>query len=248
MNCTLTFISGDEFAQQPGILVYLDTLVYVPGDKFVFTHDLNQENRARIASHGITVVDVDDIQWLVRDRFRVYGDFLAKNNYQNVLLTDAKDVLFTSNPFEFLEEQKKPLILVSEGITHAQSLWNLIDQTGLQNKMRPVPTFERWPVINGGVQLGSRMATSQFCWDIYQCMIKIRPDSTEQAMINYLYQVYYKEKIGLADPHEDWLCCTGEPIFRNIHNYSIELDTWRNPHLVRPFSIVHQWERVKQPL
>lgn len=241
MDCVLTFIGGDVFAQHPGVSVYLDSLSKVPGDKFVFTHDLNQENRSRIAAYA-TIIDVENVQWIVRDRFLAYGNFLEKHRYHNVLFTDSKDVIFTSNPFEY--ERKKPITLVSEGITHKQSLWNTIDQTGLQAVLPSIP-FEDWPVINGGVQLGSPRALSHFCWDIYNVMTTLRPGSTEQALINYMYQTLWKDKLELADPHKDWLCCTGEPIARKVHGYPIDLNTWKNPNLSRAYSIIHQWERIQ---
>ncbi len=248
MNCVLTFISGDKFAQRPEVAVYLDSLRLVSGDKFVFTHDLNQENRDRISAYGITIIDAEHIHWIVRDRFRAYAEFLAAHTYEHVLLTDSKDVLFTSDPFDYLREITQPefVLLVSEGIRHGQSLWNVIDQTGLQQLVKPEVAFEDWEVINGGVQLGSSQALHKFCNTIYKLMVTVMPPSTEQAMINYMYHVYWKHQgeVLLADPHKDWFCCTGEPILRGIHGFSLDLATWRNPSLTKPYSVVHQWERL----
>ena len=248
MDCVLTFISGDKFAEKPEVGVYLDSLHHISGDKFVFTHDLNPTNRERIAQYNIKIVDVDDIRWIVRDRFRAYAQFLSSCPYHHVLLTDSKDVLFTGNPFDYVREidQDEFVILVSEGIRHGQSVWNVVDQTGLQRAIRPEAKFEDWPVINGGVQLGTRKAIQRFCDTIYRMMMTVQPGSTEQALINYMYHRHWKDQgeILLADPHKSWFCCTGEPIARGIQGYPIDVHAWKNPNLARPYVIVHQWERI----
>lgn len=245
MRCVLTYLSGDKFAQLPEVSVYLNSLKHASGDKFVFTHDLNQENRDLISKYGITIIDVNNIQWIVRDRFRVYAEFLHSRNYEQVLMTDSKDVLFNSDPFDYFPDMPD-LVLVSEGILHKQSLWNIIDQTGLQKLIKPDCPCEDWPVINGGVQMGKSKSVCNFCGIIYQMMVEINPRSTEQALINYMYNVHWKEKVVLADPSKDWFCCTGEPISRGIHDFPVDLATWKNPNLSKPYAIVHQWDRLRR--
>ena len=251
MDCVLSFISGNKFAEKPEVSVYLETLKRVHGDKFVFTHDLNDVNRKRIESYGIKIIDVDNIEFIVRDRWRVYAEFLNSHPCERVLITDAKDVLFNSDPFECADLSTLPpgleeyLILVSEGFTHGQSLWNLLDQTALQ-EMVPDAKCEKWDVINGGVQLGTYNVMYGFCDAVYRALVTLRPNCSDQAYINYMYHTQWKLKneFVMADPYYDWFCCIGEPVARNIHGYPIDLTTWHNPKLAKPYSIVHQWERV----
>jgi hypothetical protein len=255
----MTLISGDEFFAQPGVSVYLKSLLnHVSGEKLVFAHNLSTENMKKIDALGISVVPVptDMIRCIVVDRWWVFYSFLAQTGgLENVLITDSKDVLFQNDPFEHPEFRigfngYEFLQFVSEGQTHEQSHWNRQDQFKFQLELEQAVNCLDWPVINGGVQGGSSGMLQQLGLAICSAMPLIQYKSTEQAYLNWLYQTFLtndKVRVGLSEPHNDWLCLTGETVKWGANRFPVEYraGAFMNPELARPYAIVHQWERTK---
>lgn len=257
-NVTITYISGDQFCMQEGVYVFLRSLMtHVSGEKIVFTHGLNEDNRAKIKGLGVTLLDTP---FPVRtnimfDRWETTYHFLCNTDFEKFLIVDSKDVVFQSDPFEHpLFQMKEFCLLVDEGHQHKHSLWNAQDQLAFQikrhqnkNTNSPIEDFLSWPVINGGVIAGTRTYMKLLGTILYSGMYLVGAP-LEQSLLNYMYHTawYQDPRIYVAHPREDWFCATGEPVHWGTQDYKVQLvgGLITNPALERPFALVHQWERV----
>jgi len=249
---SLTFISGDVFANLSGVEVYLKSLdrhwLY---DKVVFTHNLNPENRERIQNLGFRIVDVNpsNIKEVVLDRWFNYWKFLCNNDYDIVLITDSKDVLFQGNPCKFTPLGEF-LVLCSEGQKHKDSDWNIQEQKKFQEANHLKYEFLDQPVLNGGVQFGSGRKMKDFTYLMYQG-IKLSVEGkniSDQAFLNYLYRtIVCDPNVEVADPGSSPFVATGDALKNKTANFRMvyEKGVYYNPEFCTPYCIFHQWDRTE---
>jgi hypothetical protein len=178
--------------------------------------------------------------------------------YNNVIMTDVRDVIFQSNPSTYLSRYQqlniKPLILASsEGITFGNEPWNT------DNLIRGFGPFLQqaslnWPVYNVGVLAGNAQLMKNLFLSIYQ-MTYNRYIPSDQSAYNVLLQEGLMVNRFLPTTHRNaWACQCGTmldpekahyqpvlmdpaPIIRDgrVYNYADDL-----------FTIVHQWDRVPE--
>jgi len=250
-NAIITWASGEAFCKSEGFCCYVKSLENIKeADRFVFTHDMPDETRQQLADK-VTVVDVDPnrVHYLLRDRHLIFWEFLVKNKvqYKNVVITDSKDVVFQRDIFDYVEGHWfEYLILASEGMTHKQSGWNLIDQFETQRNVREFQKeYRDWPVINGGIMMGSNNMLQNMLFLIWSNAVRSSGRHTDQGVLNYLYS--YLKDTGpyfLKEPQRHPFCLTGEAVKEEFVKAEFRDGLFYQPITQEPYYIVHQWERT----
>lgn len=151
-----------------------------------------------------------------------------ENLWDNIIITDVKDVYFNSNPFDNLEDNK--LTATSEIIRYNDEQWNkehLITNLGiigynlLLNK----------PVYNVGVFGGNAKLIQDICADIYLLSVG-KPKVADQTSFNYLIQTKYKDVTNFTEDLAIHLHVV------NAGLVNISLDK------IPSYKIVHQYDRI----
>ena len=252
-DAIITWCSGKEFCKNPGIKVFVNSIKSsnTNADKFVFTHDMEMEDREYFSNEGFEVIDCnpDEIQLVVRDRFYVWSKYLFKNDYRYVALLDCKDVIIQSNPFEFLEKKpEKKLFFIGEGKKHKDCEWNTQDQIKLQQNTKNFKLdFNDWEVICAGTILGYSQDVRELIKQIWSTTLMSNTPCSDQSVLNFLYNLFYKEKyFELADPTVYNLCATADLPHEN-QPYMADGFLYHNS-LKEKYFLFHQWDRTKYKL
>lgn len=185
-------------------------------------------------------------------------DFLRKegHNYDNVVMTDLKDVYFQGDPFKWMEKNlgDKKIVVGSECLLYKDEPWgnqNLIDTFGQYIHS----VFRECEIFNVGV-LGGK---TEYLRDLFlhNFLLALRvPGALDQGTFNLLMHTHpYKDIVLFAKQMDGWACQAGtvadptkmndfrpkllepEPIYKDNIVYTSKEE---------PFVIVHQYDRVPE--
>jgi hypothetical protein len=174
--------------------------------------------------------------------------------YRYVLTTDVRDVVFQSNPFDWVSKNigSKQLVASSEAIKYENEPWgneNLLQTFGPYIH----DVFKKKLVFNVGVVAGEHEAVQDLCTQVFAHSVNRPIPIVDQAVYNFMvHQEPYRSTTMFAMSEDGWaaqLGTTGDPT-------KLEQFT---PHLVEaipilgdvvttsrgvPYAIVHQYDRV----
>jgi tetratricopeptide (TPR) repeat protein len=247
-QCTLGVIAGDAFARSDGVKVYLHSLSCVNADKHVIVCNISADTERLIGKYGCTVTRVDEPERLTRDRWLLYYEFLLATGYKRCILTDTKDVLFQRDPFEIAVEPGA-VILVGEAATHGTLFWNLDQQMGLQTSTGAAADCAEWEVINAGVIYGDAERVKELCLLMYSNLMLSDPDSSDQAMLNFLFHNLLATHPGYSvQRHTSAAFCAMGGAMRTRPDTAGSDIIWIGSKICHlrhgVYAMVHQWERT----
>jgi len=247
-NALVTWASGQDFCRSDGFKVWLaSSKENVNADRFVFTHDMPDDVRTDLLNQEIQIVDVNpkEVHFLLRDRHLHFWQWLTSIGYDNFGFTDAKDVVFQSDPFKHLGVLGGRIILTCEGMEQDQSPWNQGDwfQAQIDTRQFKFPYTER-PVINGGVVFGDRHCLKNHFLLLWMTTLKSLGQCTDQGVLNILYNFLEKHwEYEVTDPRSDNFCLTGEAAKHGLVDYLFQNNCLKNDS-GEDYCIVHQWDRI----
>jgi hypothetical protein len=247
MNGKLTIAGAHGAAycnkQESGLRRYVDSLSHLTDcDHVVFSNELAPWLEALLAERGVRVVYHriwgDFVLACQRDRLRFVRE--ECRGYQTIIHTDMRDLFFQADV-----PHLSGLNLIAEGMQFQHSGWNQRDMQKLVHAKPPASLlFEEWPVLNGGVQIGSPDALADF----YEAILPYMEDHprfgySDQAVANYLVH-----RLGwpatVHHPETSDLCLTGEACALRIRDAPMNERGQYVDKLGRPYRIVHQLDRV----
>jgi hypothetical protein len=189
-------------------------------------------------------------------------------DYDNVVVTDTRDVIFQRDPDNFLETYCKvrPLIASSESLTVENEPWNWenINQT-----FGPffAETLKNTLILNVGVIAGRKDYVKDLMLMIFQMGLNRPIKIVDQAVFNFLInQEPYKHNTYRTTNGDGWAAQLGATIhaveagagdlgmFGNKEKYLKDY-IGPQPRIVdgevinsdgKPFIIVHQWDRIPE--
>ena len=278
-NAIISWASGYDFCRLPEFNIFLNSIKSsgFEGDVVLFSHDLDDEIHDKFLSmnYKIVMTEKDRVHLVVRDRFLFLYEWLIENgdNYDNIIMTDSKDVLFQKNPSDYFlmrqlcaegavfpadlgEEQQishkeleKYVLLCCEGDVHYKSEWNSQNQVRLQMNVDEfkMPFIHR-PIINSGFIAGSPEELKNLCLLMWSNSIRTVTKLSEQATLNYLYFFLEKDPIyKLYHPQDHPFCLTGEGVKQGwVDHVEMKEDGLvYNSELDMPYFAFHQWERTE---
>jgi hypothetical protein len=264
-NLVLTYGSGEALFRDQCFWVFVNSFLknVSNADLIILTHDMPEDARDALDKLGVTVVDVSakDIHFLYRDRHLSFYKYLNDHGhkYKHVLVSDCRDVLFQSNPFDWIGDWKARhdnikgchtflshfVILMAEGFKMAQSGFACIEHFEFQRDV-PMPYMKddknRW-VVNGGTYLGTPRALQDWHFLVWITTMKTIGRCTDQATVNWL--MHYLEDddtYQVSFPQHDHLCLTGEGVKEGAVEPILKDGILHNPQ-GKPYHLIHQWDR-----
>lgn len=168
-------------------------------------------------------------------RFLHFWHLLSQIEYNQVLITDVKDVIINKNPFD-RDVEDDFIVASSEEILYCDHEWNRIhiEQTfGLASL-----SLLNKPVYNVGVLLGKGQVLLNLCMDIYLNAIN-KHKVADQTAFNYLIQHSYKKHTIFTDLQDKWA------VHLHVINegkVAFDLNT------IKEYTIIHQYDRLKDEI
>lgn len=215
----------------------------------------------KLESEGVKVVKGQNPQKMMVHmlRFLSIYDYLKnnKNKYRNVISTDVRDVIFQSNPFEYIKTKfhTMGLIVTSEAIKIKDEKWNRENIIKNFGKYFYDDVCDR-EVLNVGIIAGRADLVKDLCFTLFQ-MSSNRPDwVADQAAYNMILSYEpWKSKCHISKLKEAWAInahVTNKPDqLEEFGPYLLEKRPYfENGKVVnsdgKPFVIVHQYDRVPE--
>lgn len=165
-------------------------------------------------------------------RFYHIWQFLNQTTYNQVIITDIRDVYFNDNPFNSLSTTK--ITATSEIITYDQENWNkqhLYENLGTIG----LELLLNCPVYNVGVFGGPADLIKHICSDIYLLSVG-KPKVADQTSFNYLIQTKYKDQTTFSTLDDKFAV--------HLHVINAGLVEF-NLNNVSQYKIVHQYDRIQ---
>jgi len=183
------------------------------------------------------------------------------SKYDYVISTDVRDVIFQSNPSEWLHNRTTlgigNIIAPSEGIQLQHEPWNA---KFMYDGFGPIvyEKFKTVPVINCGTIAGRSVYFKDFeliLFSLAERNLRFNMDCIDQTSLTVLAYTVAKHDAVIVDHDEGWACQCGVMLDPQ------KVDAFR-PHFISPepvvkdglvytskgklFSIVHQYDRVPE--
>jgi hypothetical protein len=213
-----------------------------------------------LKSAGVKVVVVDNAAGTMVHmlRFLYIYDLLNRNRgkYRYVISTDVRDVIFQSNPSDWLEQNLHTNFLAqSEAILIQDEAWNrenIIKNFG--GYFYSVVAKEE--VCNVGILAGKQDYVRDMCFNIYQMSLNRADWVADQAAYNMIIHSHiWKQNTEIADLSSAWALnahVTNKPDqLDEFGPFLLEERPYMEEGLVKnskgkPFCIVHQYDRVPE--
>ena len=214
----------------------------------LFVDNISDFTREQLVQCGVLIKDFPEKykgMLVVNSRFKMYSDFLDEygDNYEQVFLTDTRDVIFQSNVFECFKDYSNYLCYATEDetIRGSKTDYNWIaDRFGKKEADKLLDK----KIICLGTVIGTTNEIKIFCREIWESVKHHLMINFDQASMNYLVRNNLLPIKNLFESNTD----TGE-IFTICFFY--------NTHPVKTFSnkilrgndgipsIVHQYTLIE---
>ena len=185
----------------------------------------------------------------------IYKYLLQSSPYDYVLVTDVRDIVFQSDPVEWLRENlgDKMLVAGGESIRYCDEPWN---QKNMIETYGPniYDLFKECEVYNVGTLGGTGKAIKDLALNIYTASINRQIPIVDQSTFNVLIQsAPYKDIVKFARLSDGWACqagATADPDkIDQFRAHLIDREPVFDKGVVktadgRVFPIVHQYDRV----
>jgi hypothetical protein len=231
------------------------------GDKAVISFGVPTETINYLIDNGFIVLEskLENWEFIHNRRFLDIWHYLeSAEPYRYVIATDVRDVLFQSNPSEWLESNlKKPILASSECIKIKDEDWN--NRNVLLNYPHVYPYVNEGEACNVGTLAGTGEEFKHFCLHLYHFIIT-KSESIEtyadQAAFNcFVHMKHFKDLIQLVSSEEGWCCQLGTTLDPRIKDAYAPLLLEPVPTLVgdiittsygKAYALVHQYDRVPE--
>lgn len=177
------------------------------------------------------------------------------SEYEHVIVTDVRDVLFQRNPSEYIHthvSDTNPIIISSEGILYGNEPWNF---QNLVYGYGPIvaEALRDKPAFNVGVLAGKTIAMKNLFLSIYNGTIGRYIPSDQSAFNVILHEGLLTNRIE-TNHNDNWACQCGVVLDPEKSHYIPSLlekqpvikDGLVYNHAGELFYVVHQWDRVPE--
>lgn len=230
------------------------------GDKVIISFGVPDVTVEYLNRNGFEVYTIaPNGRHIVIERFYALWEFLNEvaDNYRYIITTDVKDVIFQTNPSEWLEANLcgKRILISSECLRYENEDW------GNENLSLSYPQFysnnKENIIYNAGTVAGDVNYMKDFFLHIYNLSLIGQDPQPDQAALNILAHTYpFKDVVLFANQEDGWCCQLGTTLDPRVKQkyspYHLEpLPVYDNEGRVynsknKLFCLVHQYDRVPE--
>ena len=231
-------------------------------DKVMVIGDTDRDTTTRLLDLGWKIEALPKLKAPIHvARFLGIYEYLRDraDDYEWVVTTDVRDVVFQSNPFNWLQTMHRTvpfkLVAGSESIRYRDEPW------GDDNLLKAYGSFvhERFKdnvIYNVGTLGGRADYIRDLVFQIFFNGINRPIPIVDQAVYNVLLQTQpYKDATFFASQADGWACQAGTTVdpakIDNFRPKLVEAEPYWKEGVVysstaKPFAIVHQYDRVPE--
>lgn len=265
-DAVIGFITGYNFDKlKPWVYSLIDS--GFAGDKYMVCYDIAENVHKQLQTLGFTTVNIkkEEPFNIVVHRFYHLWWLLTniKDKYRYVITTDVADVIFQTNPSEWLRDYVDlvgdlNLVGSSEGLKYSDEPWGrdnmrLSFGENLYNRMQ----YRR--IFNAGVIAGKHEYVRDLALNVFlSCqgspLHVPGGGGPDQAAYNLILSMEpWWENLLVADHYDGWACQCGTTVDPNkIDSFRPNLlegePVWDGEYALTPYgkkyAIVHQYNRV----
>lgn len=166
-------------------------------------------------------------------------------NYNRIIFTDGRDIVFQSNPSEWLDKYMvKDILVPSEGVLYKNEPWN--SNNALTNYGPYVYEYilKESEACNVGTFVCSASICKDLCLTLYLMSNNI--GHADQPSFNILTKTLLKDKCQWVDYNDAWALQIGT-IVNDLDNYvKFENGIISSIKTDQPYCLIHQYDRVPQ--
>jgi hypothetical protein len=230
------------------------------GDIVVCVGQTTNETLHELHVHGVQVIPLVHAHAPIHvARFFTFYDFLSRNAgvYKNVIITDMRDVVFQSNPSDWLRDNLdsssgKKLVVGTEAVRYCDEPWG---NNNLMEAYGPCihDLLKMNEIYNVGVIAGLAEYVKDLAFDIFLNSVNRPIQIVDQAVFNVMISHQpYKDITLFAKQSDGWACHIGalavvDPALHlepgPLYAPS-EGEVWTRDGS-RKFVIVHQYDRIQ---
>jgi len=180
--------------------------------------------------------------------FHIWQYFTETNSadkYRRVIFTDGRDIVFQSNPTEWLDiNLNKDILVPSEYVTYENEPWN---QNNAMINYGPYIyhyILKNKPACN----VGSFACTAEICADFCLIMYLMANNigHADQPAFNILINTLLRDRTQTVDYRDSWALQIGA-IINNIHDIAtFENGIISSRETNQAYCIIHQYDRVPE--
>lgn len=265
-DAVIGFITGYKFDKLKPWIKSLEESGF-EGDKILVCYDISNNVIDEIGRHGISVYKIPVPQPfnIVVHRFYHLWHILNNRNqkYGWVITTDVADVIFQTNPSEWLENNTEfcdGIIASGEGLLYKDEPWG-INNMRLSFGPDIAKKMSDWPICNAGVIAGSHEQLSDLALNVFlSCqgspLHVPGGGGPDQASYNLTLSLSPWFEITQFTTHDDgWACQCGTTVDPNkINDFRPHIldcePNWDGEYALTPegkkYCVVHQYNRVPE--
>lgn len=166
-------------------------------------------------------------------------------DYNRVIFTDGRDIVFQNNPSEWLDKYMvKDILVPSEGVLYKNESWN--SNNALTNYGPYIYEYilKESEACNVGTFVCSASICKDLCLTLYLMSNNI--GHADQPSFNILTKTLLKDKCQWVDYNDAWALQIGT-IINNLDNYvKFENGVISSIKTDQPYCLIHQYDRVPQ--
>jgi hypothetical protein len=263
-DLVIGFITGYKYDHK--VAPWAESLIEsgFTGTKMMVTYNIDKSVIEKLESKGFIVIplEIKGQFNIVNMRFLHMWQYLynLKEKPRYVISTDVADVVFQSNPSDWLEQNigDKKLCASAEGLRYKDEAWGF---NNMSKSFGPIAShyMSFMPIYNAGVTAGTYEEYIALCYNVY-LLCNGAPQFVEggggpdQAALNLLLSLKPYKDITLYTNHDDgWACQCGttvDPTKINVFrpNLLSPEPVWKDGVMYNSkgdkYAILHQYNRV----
>ena len=248
-NLIITYLYGNNCLDMLESEIYLHSLARIKNcEKAIFVNGVSESNIKSLKKfYDIIIPDNEVSQEL--GHLSIYK-WLCNHidEYDYVLNTDLRDVIFQRDPFEFfINNPDKKMFFTLEGMKIKDNDCNRAWHNWYRNNIKfHTDEYLESYVVNGGVWGGKIEQVINFCLFIFSQINMIsRTQVYNQQSMGYFYK-FWKDnpQIMFCHPYTDEFCATGEAIKYGDISVSFDGKNMKDAN-DKPYYLIHQWDRTE---
>jgi len=168
----------------------------------------------------------------------------SDKDYNRVIFTDGRDVIFQTDPTIWLNSNMtKDILVPSEGVTYSNEPWNTNNALINYGPYIYEYILKERPACNVGTFAINALICKDFCLTLYLMSNNI--GHADQPSFNILTSTLLKEKCQWVDYNDSWALQIGA-IVNTLDSHADIQDNIIKNKKGEPYCLVHQYDRIPE--